>query len=168
MHNSAHSISQTAFLLGLIAGGSLVIALVFKWPLAVYCTGMSFFHFLEFHWQSFYHPKTTDLDGKTRKKRKISSFSVPSQSQYRVFSCHSGWVDGINDSIQFQRIFHFYFWFIRSSHRHHSSPWMCDYDYWLSCTLVGHDSRWSQFLSRCAIQLETQSSPGNFRNLSVH
>lgn len=64
MPASAHSIAFTAFLLGLIAGGSLVMALVLKWPLAVYCTGMALFHYLEFHWQSLYHPKTTDLDGK--------------------------------------------------------------------------------------------------------
>jgi hypothetical protein len=58
-----------AWCLGVIAGGSLVIALLHRelWLAALYLGSLALFHFLEYYLQARYRPFDTDQDGRIKR-----------------------------------------------------------------------------------------------------
>jgi protein-S-isoprenylcysteine O-methyltransferase len=75
MQSPQHQIALTAFSLGIVAGGSLVIAIIYFWKLAIFSAGLATFHFLEFYWQSKFHPQSTTHEGKRRFEREQNLFN---------------------------------------------------------------------------------------------
>lgn len=71
-----------AFILGCVASGSLIIALLQHesapnlTPFAAYMGSLALFHFLEYYWQAKYHPETTTSEGKKNRKL-IDTYRLP-------------------------------------------------------------------------------------------
>ena len=72
MQTPQHQIALTAFALGIVAGGSFVIASICCWKLAIFTAGLATFHFLEFYWQSKFHQQSTTHEGKLQ----LSEFDI--------------------------------------------------------------------------------------------